>query len=287
MPGGVATGSMPPPSPSSIQRFRSGHDAYLHDVALDFYGKRLATCSVDRSIRIWDRTDTSPSGWKLVATLPDAHHAPVLKLSWAHPEFGQGVLASCSSDCFVHVYEEVPVPGSQQKKWMRRAAHADAKDEVTDVQFAPSHLGLKLASCSKDGVVRVYEAYDIVNLSMWQLQQEFMVNDAGECTSLSWSSSMFDALPLLVIGTKKNGASVWQFAPEARTFKNIAQLSVNVKPRSSIAGTSSHMVLDVDWAPNIGRPYHLIATGSADGYVRIYKLVIEDGYVAIQSHSEF
>ena len=32
----------------------------------------------------------------------------------------------------------------------------------------------------------------------------------------------------------------------------------------------------VSWAPNLGRSYHLIATASADGRVRIFKVAPED-----------
>src|SRR5205823_12946408 len=32
------------------------------------------------------------------------------------------------------------------------------------------------------------------------------------------------------------------------------------------------LVRDVDWAPSLGRSYHLIATACKDGYVRIFRL---------------
>ena len=38
---------------------------------------------------------------------------------------------------------------------------------VTDIQFSPRHLGLKLATCSADGFVRIYEAIDVINLAHW------------------------------------------------------------------------------------------------------------------------
>jgi nucleoporin SEH1 len=236
-----------------IQRFKSGHDAFIHDVAFDYFGQRLATCSVDRSIRVWKFT----SVWELEAVLPEAHTAPVHKLAWAHPEFGQ-VLASCSADCYVNIFEEIVT--QQGKKWVKRASQVDAKDEVADIQFAPPSNGLKLATCSKDGVVRVYEAVDVVNLAMWPLQQEFTVSGSGGCTSLSWNSSSAER-QMIAVGTKLDGAAIWGYHPEARRWVKVCVLC------------GGH-AMDVDWAPNIGRGYHLIAVASGDGIVRIFKVKI-------------
>ncbi|CAI4219423.1 unnamed protein product [Parascedosporium putredinis] len=32
----------------------SGHDEMIHDAVLDYYGRRLATCSSDRTIKIFE-----------------------------------------------------------------------------------------------------------------------------------------------------------------------------------------------------------------------------------------
>ena len=38
-----------------LSSFPLGHDDYVHDISFDFYGKRIATCSSDQKIRIWER----------------------------------------------------------------------------------------------------------------------------------------------------------------------------------------------------------------------------------------
>lgn len=38
-----------------MRRFSPGHEDLVHDLAYDFYGRRLATCSSDQRIKVWDR----------------------------------------------------------------------------------------------------------------------------------------------------------------------------------------------------------------------------------------
>lgn len=76
------------------------HDDYVHDISFDFYGKRIATCSSDLKIRIWERkSKDAESDWVLVDDLSGTkgHSGAVWKVKWADPEFGQ-VLASCGYD---------------------------------------------------------------------------------------------------------------------------------------------------------------------------------------------
>jgi nucleoporin SEH1 len=111
-------------------------------------------------------------------------------------------LASCADDGSVHVWEEqgegagirdylinkylyvcmnkrciiflseVVNPGEDRARgrWQRKAQLSDSKKSVNAVQFAPRHLGLKLAAASADGTVRIYEASDVFSLNYWPLQ---------------------------------------------------------------------------------------------------------------------
>lgn len=42
--------------PSLISSFNLKHDDFVHDVQYDYYGKRMATCSSDQILRIWERS---------------------------------------------------------------------------------------------------------------------------------------------------------------------------------------------------------------------------------------
>ena len=98
----------------------ANHEDLIHDVAYDFYGKRMATCSSDQKVKVWDQQDSGEwvcsASWK-------SHYGSVWKVNWAHPEFGQvmkgemkvgkirrgnfQVIATCSFDRTAAVWEEI------------------------------------------------------------------------------------------------------------------------------------------------------------------------------------
>ena len=39
---------------AQLASFETGHGDMVHDAAFDYYGKRLATCSSDRAIKVFD-----------------------------------------------------------------------------------------------------------------------------------------------------------------------------------------------------------------------------------------
>lgn len=80
------------------------------------------------------------------------HSGSVWRVTWAHPEFGQ-VLATCSFDRTAAVWEELSSDvgskgGLVTNTWLKRTSLVDSRTSVTDVGFAPKHLGLQLVSRS-------------------------------------------------------------------------------------------------------------------------------------------
>jgi WD40 repeat protein len=88
--------------------------------------------------------------------------------------------------------------GKTEPKWVKKAELVDSRDSVHDIKFAPHHKGLKLATASADGIVRIYEATDVMNLTQWQLQSQFEGCHLG-VTCLSWCQSQF-APEMLAVG---------------------------------------------------------------------------------------
>jgi nucleoporin SEH1 len=126
----------------------------------------MATSSSDHKIKVWD---LEQGAWKMNYDWK-AHNGSIWKVQWAHPEFGQ-VLASCSYDHTCCIWEEPPLeahnPNTNERAWVMKATLVDSTQSVVDIKFAPRHLGLKLATCSLDGHVRIYEALDVMNLAYW------------------------------------------------------------------------------------------------------------------------
>uniref|UniRef100_V5GYU5 Nucleoporin n=2 Tax=Anoplophora glabripennis TaxID=217634 RepID=V5GYU5_ANOGL len=171
------------------QEINVEHKDLIHDVAYDFYGHRMATCSSDHFVKVWDQS--SEGKWTLSYSWK-AHSGSVWKVTWAHPEFGQ-VLATCSFDRTAAVWEEIvgetPGPGERgTRHWVRRTNLVDSRTSVTDVKFGPKTQGLQLATCSAEGIIRIYEAPDVMNLSQWTLQHE--VQCKLPCSCLSWNPSL-------------------------------------------------------------------------------------------------
>ncbi|ERE86150.1 nucleoporin SEH1-like protein [Cricetulus griseus] len=79
------------------------HKDLIHDVSFDFHGRRMATCSSDQSVKVWDKSESGD--WHCTASWK-THSGSVWRVTWAHPEFGQ-VLASCSFDRTAAVWEEI------------------------------------------------------------------------------------------------------------------------------------------------------------------------------------
>ncbi|KAJ9107634.1 hypothetical protein QFC21_001094 [Naganishia friedmannii] len=170
------------------------HADLVTDVAYDYYGERLilnnaltvATASADQKIKVWKK-DPVKGTWDLEDEWK-AHDAPVLQLAWSHPEHSN-LLASCSYDRSVRIWEEVSVPAASRngsggtltagggggshsstlgKRWVECGLLMDARGSVRNIEFAPNAFGLKLATISTDSYVRIYTCLS-PTLSDWQL----------------------------------------------------------------------------------------------------------------------
>ncbi|CAH1365016.1 hypothetical protein MTP99_001331 [Tenebrio molitor] len=241
------------------QEINAEHKDLIHDVAYDFYGQRMATCSSDQYVKVWDQNIegkwTLTSSWK-------AHSGSVWKVTWAHPEFGQ-VLATCSFDRTAAVWEEIvgetPGPGERgTRHWVRRTNLVDSRTSVTDVKFGPRTQGLQLATCSAEGIIRIYEAPDVMNLSQWTLQYE--VQCKLPCSCLSWNPSLSKMHPLmLAVGSDDpnpaNGVKVfiYVYSESSRRWTKIDAITNITDP-----------VHDISFSPNLGRSFHVLAVATKD-----------------------
>lgn len=261
------------------QTIIADHKDLIHDVAYDFYGERMATCSSDQYVKVWDSDGLG--GWRITASWK-AHHGSVWKVTWAHPEFGQ-VIATCSFDRTAAIWEEVgdtAASGSEKglRTWLKRSNLVDSRTSVTDVKFGPKHLGLLLVTCSADGIIRIYEAPDVMNLAQWTLQHEIPTKVSISC--LSWNPSLSRVVhpPMLAVGSDEPNTT--SAAASVQTDKSTAcngkvfiyEYSESSRrwTRTDCLASVQEPVNDIAFAPNLGRSFHLLAVATKD--VRIIKI---------------
>jgi protein transport protein SEC13 len=231
------------------------HEDMIHDCALDYYGKRLATCSSDKTIKIFAIDGENHS---LLETLR-GHEGPVWQVSWAHPKFGN-ILASASYDGKVIVWQE------RQGQWSKLTEHAYHHSSVNAVQWGPHEHGAILACASSDGKVSVLEFKDD---GSWEIKT-FSAHVIG-CNAVSWApattpgSLVQTAAPVapttqrkFVTGGSDNLVKIWCFNPDSKTYTEEITLEGH-----------QDWVRDVAWAPSI-LPKSYIATASQDKCVIIW-----------------
>ncbi|KAH7365131.1 hypothetical protein KP509_18G010400 [Ceratopteris richardii] len=242
----------------SSRAVESGHHDVVHDVAMDYYGKLMATCSSDRMIKVFGLgaggDSTNPS---LLATL-SGHEGPVWQVAWAHPKFGP-FFASCSYDRRVILWKE-----NADGTWAQAHVFAEHEASVNSISFAPYELGLILACGSSDGTISVFTQREDGSWDKVKIPQAHSVG----VTSVSWSPAAalgslvgpyYSPVQKLVSGGCDNTVKVWKFSDGQWRMDCFPPLSKHID-----------WVRDVAWAPNLGLPKSTIASASQDGTVIIW-----------------
>ncbi|KAI4280395.1 MAG: hypothetical protein L6R38_004490 [Xanthoria sp. 2 TBL-2021] len=230
----------------------SGHDDMIHDAVLDYYGRRLATCSSDKTIKIFE---IEGENHKLTETLR-GHEGAVWCVSWAHPKYGN-ILASSSYDGKVFIWRE------QSGLWSKVADFAHHNASVNIVSWSPHESGCLLACASSDGEVSVLE----FNEGNWG-HIKFPAHQMG-VNAVSWAPAM---VPGSLVSSKPEvgaqrrfatGGSdcvvkIWDWNREENTYTPTLELKGH-----------TDWVRDVAWAPTVLQKSY-IASASQDKTVRIW-----------------
>ncbi|CAC5417259.1 SEC13 [Mytilus coruscus] len=238
---------------SVINSIDTAHEDMIHDAQLDYYGTKLATCSSDKTIKIFDVKD----GQQTLINELQGHDGPVWQLAWAHPMFGN-LIASCSYDRKVIIWKET------NGTWGKLYEYTNHDSSVNSVIFAPQEFGLVLACGSSDGSISIISSSGD---GSWTAKKINNAHSIG-CNAVSFApyvspGALLDPynkqtpLKRIVSGGCDNLVKIWR--EEEGEWKEEKKLEGH-----------SDWVRDVAWAPSIGLPRSTIASCSQDFRVIIW-----------------
>ncbi|XP_054721461.1 protein SEC13 homolog isoform X2 [Uloborus diversus] len=233
----------------------AGHSDMIHDAQMDYCGAKLATCSSDKTIKVFDVIN---GAYKPLATLR-GHEGPVWQVSWAHPSFGT-ILASCSYD------KKVIIWSGSDTSWKSIHVYEDHESSVNSLSWAPLNYGLMLACGSSDGCISVLTGSG----NQWTAKKIINAHTIG-CNAVSWApfnaelgyASSADDTELFakrfVTGGCDNLVKIWKYVEKQETWVEEDRLEAH-----------SNWVRDVVWAPSAIFEQSVIASCSQDKRVIIW-----------------
>ncbi|CDU20824.1 hypothetical protein YYC_01624 [Plasmodium yoelii 17X] len=254
---------------SELIVFDSNHTKSINDCELDYYSKKLATCSNDNTVKIFDVSLAREP--VCIAEIRD-HTSAVWKVCWSHPKYGS-LLASCSYDKSVIIYKEVSI-----NRYDMIYINNEHKSSVNYIEWSPSEYGLHLGCACLDGTLSII-SYNFNKGSTeggWYknsvrahlngvscLSWEKPFNLISENKNLNDTNDAINSFKL-VSGGYDNQVIIWMFDNNTKEFHKIFQM--NDKPHNSL-------IKDVAWRPNLNDSTNMIASCSDE---KIVILWIED-----------
>lgn len=141
----------------------ASHESTVWSLAFDSTGTRLASCSDDLTIKIWNEykpgnpegimTPNNDPVWKCVCTLSGYHTRTIFDISWCHKT---DLIATACGDDNIRIFKEVPNSERNAPTFaLLYCLHKSHSQDVNSVAWNPSIPGL-LVSASDDGEVKIW-----------------------------------------------------------------------------------------------------------------------------------
>ncbi|KAF8033311.1 hypothetical protein BT93_D2039 [Corymbia citriodora subsp. variegata] len=254
----------------------------------NFSGDRLASGSADGTLVVFDSRHPASSSFACTSRTK-VHEGSIVKIVWVPPEYGDAVACVCEDGTFSLLEEFAEDSLPLQWKLCERFKSSSVK--VLDVQFGVSPSSLKMVVASSNGYVKVYELMNLMELKNWQLQAEFqnVINLVSPSSKALCSSASISWNPLrgegqgssFILGFSSDSpqltsSKVWEFDQAHQRWLPVAELA--------LPDDRGDRVYGVAWAPNIGRPYEVIAVATEKG-ISIWHLSLNvevDGRLSVE-----
>ncbi|OQR96014.1 transport protein SEC13 [Thraustotheca clavata] len=244
-------------------RLETDHVDMIYDMKMDYHSKHIATCSSDRTVRIY-QASTKGSVGTMVACLQVPCEGAVWRIAWSHPKFN--VLAA-STQCGKIVFFRNRAPVAAPEDWVQFHVATPHGSSINSIDFAPHEYGLMLASASADGTVVIMT----MTREGWLTTSSIRDNDQG-CMGVSWApynSLGGQGFKRVVVGGCDSMVKIWTLndADSSQIWQRLDELPTG----------HTDWVRDVLWAPSSGMPCNTIASCSDDHRVLIWTQVAVDG----------
>ncbi|KAL4068570.1 WD40-repeat-containing domain protein [Scleroderma yunnanense] len=288
----------------SVEDEWKAHDATVSKLcwAHPEFGTILASASFDRTVKIWEQTSFttsadiqsavpstsqptsgSSSRWSERAVLVDAR-GTIRAVEFAPHHFGLK-LAAVSTDNHLRIYE--CLEQSSLTTWQ-----LTEEVDVTSLPTAslPSSQSVTFSTPTQTGATLDGASASLVAQALQQSQTPLQTRgglgnreaDGGWC--ISWCKERYwgeviaagcgisGTIKLIQISPSRRPTTLLTLDPSP-SGKSIAEgSSLPSVPAPEGDAPVPYAVTSVAWAPSCGRSYHLIATGSRDGHVRIWRV---------------
>ncbi|BDA49730.1 probable cytosolic iron-sulfur protein assembly protein CI [Coccomyxa sp. Obi] len=264
-----------------------GHTDRAWHVAWSPTGETLASCSGDKTVRLWTRRQPGSEEWMCSATLEEAQTRTIRCCSWS-PD-GRS-LATASFDATTAIWEV------QAGVWEQVALLEGHENEVKGVAWSPS--GSLIATCSRDKSVWIWEAlpgneYECVDVKQghtqdvkavaWHPKGEILVSCSYDDTIKLWRESDDEWICEQTLSGPGIGhtSTVWGVAFEASGERMVSCsddctlhvwscTSKNGEPwwrlLTTVSGCHERTIFSVDWSRS-----GAIASGSGDNSICVHE----------------